>query len=209
MLGSHAALAGRCPAERAGARGPQQDVIHENDAEADREAGKPAIFAVADPECEGEETQNGACAGERKLLMDHEPLTVAVAAVLLGIRGACSQFGDRHFRIAFHQLDPRENRFGIHRQQQRVEGLSFVFIWLSGKRRMARPACQRQLHRALAAIDEQATLAGEVHRRLVGAGRVSEKNILPAAGRRLVADVEHAIGKRGVEHARLDVALGL
>ena len=68
---------------------------------------------------------------------------------------------------------------------------------------------ENQLHRALAVIDDQTARACEIDRRLVGARRVGEEHVAPAARRHYVADVDDAAGEALIEGARLDVAFRL
>ena len=89
MFGIHAASHGgmMCP-RTSGLTEPEQDVVDEDHAEAEHEAGELAVAPVAGAEREADQAEHQARERDRELLLDFEQLAVRINALLLELRGA-------------------------------------------------------------------------------------------------------------------------
>ena len=119
-----------------------------------------------------------------------------------------AQLGDRLLRIALHDLRRRKDVLPVDVQRQVLERRAVVIVGLLRIRRVLGSVLEQQLHRLLSAIDDQPSVLREVHVGLLRPRRVGDEDVAPTAGRRDLADVDHAVGELLEEHARLDVALG-
>ena len=148
----------------------------------------------------------GHVAGSDHLVLDHEPEGIGRLFLRGRVRDGRLELGERHLGRALRQRRP-EHIFRVERDRDAFELAALVRFGLAANRRVAGAVEQPQLHNLLLTVDQDPPLSREIHHRVPRARHVGDKDVAPAAARRQVADVDHALRKVLEEHTGLDAAL--